>query len=63
MEFVKKLLFNILLYAVAAAVLYLLFPKMIGIVYELLWRLFGPWIVLLFIPAVLPAFVRKRSRK
>jgi len=59
MDFLIVLLRNLLMLVVLGVVLYLMFPEMVGSMFQLYGMLFGPFAILILIAAALP---RRRRR-
>jgi hypothetical protein len=59
MEFFKNLLRNILILVVIGVVIYLMYPAIMGQVFQFYWMLFGPLAIVMLIVFALP----RRSRK
>lgn len=57
MQFLKDFIRNILLLVIIGVVLFALFPKIMGQVFELYGALFGPLVLIILVVAALP---RKR---
>jgi hypothetical protein len=60
MQFLKDLLRNLLFLVVIGVVLYLLYPTMMGQVFQVYSSLFGPIAIILLVVFALPR--KKRSR-
>lgn len=60
MEFFKNLLRNILILVVIGVVIYLMYPAIMGQVFEVYWMLFGPLAIVMLIVFALPRRSRRR---
>ncbi|MPM37318.1 hypothetical protein SDC9_83928 [bioreactor metagenome] len=60
MQFLKDLIRNLLILVVIGVVLYLLYPTMMGQVFQVYGSLFGPVAIILLVVFALPR--KKRSR-
>jgi hypothetical protein len=59
MEFFKNLLRNLLILVAIGVVVYLLYPEVMGQVFQTYWTLWGPLAIVILVVAALP----KRSRR
>lgn len=62
MEFIKDMLRNLFLLLLIGFVLFVLFPGMMGQIYQLFGALFGPLVIILLLAFALPRN-RRRSRR
>ncbi|MEX2161431.1 MAG: hypothetical protein WD751_05900 [Anaerolineales bacterium] len=60
MQFLKDLLYNLGLVALAALILYILFPEQAGAMYQMYWMIYGPIILLVLLIYALPGRRRRR---
>jgi len=53
-DFIKNLLFNLGLLIVAGIILYMIFPEIMGGVFQISWLIYGPLVFLILIVFALP---------
>ena len=62
MQFLKDLLFNLVIYAAMFLILYLIFPELMLGVYTIAYKLLGPWMIALIILSATIPWRRLRRR-
>lgn len=60
MQFLKNLLRNLLILVALGVVVYLLYPTIMGQVFQVYWLLYGPLVIVMLVVFSLP---RKRRRR